>query len=273
MTKYNDQLAVQLAPDEAVTFDSSIRLKRAPFAKPPTMPRQKRWELGAILGVSTLLHASGAVMAMTAEHTPKIMERGPQKVQIQVARPVQPKPEPPKPEPPKPAEPPPRVEPQQRLAPVAKATPAPVPEAPQEEAPPVVDTGSDLPSAEDGTLFKGSGGLGVAPPPPPAPPAPLEAPKPAPIVQAKEGANYLKNPRPPYPGVAQRNGWQGTTLLRVQVTPNGKPGAITVQRSSGKDVLDEAAINAVKKWSFVPATQGGVPIGGVVTVPIVFRLQ
>jgi protein TonB len=38
-------------------------------------------------------------------------------------------------------------------------------------------------------------------------------------------------------------------------------------------VLDEAAINAVKKWSFVPATQGGLAVGGVVTVPIVFRLQ
>jgi protein TonB len=101
----------------------------------------------------------------------------------------------------------------------------------------------------------------------------VEPAKPQPLVQAREGANYLKNPRPAYPGVAQRNGWQGTALLRVQVTPKGKPGAIAVQRSSGRDVLDEAAVNAVKKWSFVPATQGGVAVGGIVTVPIVFKIQ
>jgi periplasmic protein TonB len=272
MTKYYDQLAVQLAPDEPETFDSSIRLKSAPLAKPPSVPRQKRWELAAILGISTLLHASGAVMAMTAEHTPKLQTRGPQKVQIQVARPKVEKPVVPPPTPPKPVEPL-RTPPKQRLEPVAKPTPTPVPEAAPQEVPEVVDTGSDLPAAADGTLFAGNGGLGVAPPPPPAPPAPPEPAKPAPVIQAREGANYLKNPRPGYPGVAQRNGWQGTTLLRVQVTPKGKPAAIAIHRSSGKDVLDEAAINAVKKWSFVPATQGGLAVGGVVTVPIVFRLQ
>jgi periplasmic protein TonB len=213
------------------------------------------------------------VMAMTTEHTPKLQTRGPQKVQIQVARPKVEKPIVPPPTPPKPVEPariPPKL---QKAQPVAKETPAPIPDAPPVEVPEVVDTGSDLPAAADGTLFAGSGGLGVAPPPPPAPIAPVEPAKPAPIVQAREGANYLKNPRPAYPGVAQRNGWQGTALLRVQVTPKGKPGAIAIHRSSGKDVLDEAAINAVKKWSFVPATQGGLPVGGVVTVPIVFRIQ
>jgi protein TonB len=38
-------------------------------------------------------------------------------------------------------------------------------------------------------------------------------------------------------------------------------------------VLDEAAVEAVKTWSFVPATQGGAPVGGSVVVPIVFHLQ
>jgi protein TonB len=38
-------------------------------------------------------------------------------------------------------------------------------------------------------------------------------------------------------------------------------------------VLDEAAIEAVKGWSFVPATQGGVAVAGWVNVPLVFRLQ
>jgi protein TonB len=72
---------------------------------------------------------------------------------------------------------------------------------------------------------------------------------------------------------AKREGWQGTTLLQVQVQPTGRPSAVKVQKSSGRDVLDEAALEAVSMWTFVPATQGGAPVAGYVTVPIVFRLQ
>jgi protein TonB len=92
-------------------------------------------------------------------------------------------------------------------------------------------------------------------------------------VAAREGANYLKNPRPAYPGRARREGWEGTTLLRVQVGPSGKPTSILVQRSSGRELLDEAASEAVSEWSFVPATQGGKAVSGWVSVPIVFKLQ
>jgi protein TonB len=92
-------------------------------------------------------------------------------------------------------------------------------------------------------------------------------------VAAHEGANYLKNPRPPYPEIALRRGWQGEVLLKVRVSPEGRAVSVGVQRSSGRDLLDQAAIEAVKAWSFVPARQGGLPIGGWVTVPIVFKLQ
>ena len=105
----------------------------------------------------------------------------------------------------------------------------------------------------------------VAAPPPPPPPAP--------VIEAKEGANYLKNPRPAYPRRAQREGWQGSVLLRVRVLASGRPGDIAVQKSSGHEALDEAAAEAVKAWTFVPATQGGNPIAGWVNVPIEFRLQ
>jgi protein TonB len=38
-------------------------------------------------------------------------------------------------------------------------------------------------------------------------------------------------------------------------------------------MLDEAAMNAVKHWSFVPARQGDTPIPAWVDVPILFRLK
>jgi protein TonB len=92
-------------------------------------------------------------------------------------------------------------------------------------------------------------------------------------VEAKEGANYLKNPRPAYPHLAKRENWQGTVVLRVRVFPTGRAGDVTVQKSSGHSVLDDAALDAAKVWTFVPATQAGQPVAGWVTVPIEFRLQ
>jgi protein TonB len=93
------------------------------------------------------------------------------------------------------------------------------------------------------------------------------------VIEAHEGANYLKNPRPPYPAIAQRRGWQGDVLLRVRVSPDGRAAGAVVQRSSGYDLLDQAAVEAVRSWVFVPARQGGVAVAGFVSVPIVFRLQ
>ncbi|QZD73338.1 energy transducer TonB [Pseudomonas sp. 3-2] len=116
-------------------------------------------------------------------------------------------------------------------------------------------------------------------PAPPAPPQPVAAPAlaappaPQPITPASANAGYLHNPAPEYPSVAMRRGWQGTVLLRVHVLASGKPGEIQIQKSSGRDQLDEAALAAVKRWSFVPAKQGDVAQDGWVSVPIDFKIK
>lgn len=109
----------------------------------------------------------------------------------------------------------------------------------------------------------------------PPPPAPVAPPAPAPVQETPPSANaaYLKNPAPEYPSLAQRRGWEGTVLLRVHVLANGKPSEIQIQKSSGREALDEAAIRAVKRWSFVPAKRGDVAQEGWVTVPLDFRLN
>ncbi|WP_052081062.1 energy transducer TonB [Pseudomonas sp. ML96] len=143
---------------------------------------------------------------------------------------------PPKPEPPKPKPQPPKPKP--------KPAPKPVEPLPQ---PPKAET----------------------PPPPAAPvaaPAPVETPPSA-------NAAYLKNPAPEYPSLALRRGWEGTVLLRVRVLASGKPAEIQIQKSSGREALDEAAVRAVKRWSFVPAKRGDVAQEGWVTVPLDFRLN
>ncbi|MDP1633138.1 MAG: energy transducer TonB [Gallionella sp.] len=86
-------------------------------------------------------------------------------------------------------------------------------------------------------------------------------------------ASYLNNPRPNYPAVAQRMGWQGRVLLRVEVLSEGACGEVSVLRSSGHELLDNAAMYAVKSWRFVPARHSGQSVTQWFSVPIVFALE
>lgn len=86
------------------------------------------------------------------------------------------------------------------------------------------------------------------------------------------GAAYLRNPAPAYPAAAQRNGVQGTVTLKVLVTRDGFPSRVELEKSSGSTPLDQAALETVKTWRFVPARRGAEAIEDTVIVPIVFRL-
>jgi protein TonB len=85
--------------------------------------------------------------------------------------------------------------------------------------------------------------------------------------------NYLTNPAPPYPREARQRGWQGVVLLKVTVDKFGRPSQIEKEQSSGYAVLDEAAIQSVKRWLFRPAEIGTIPIASSVRVPIRFQLK
>ncbi|MGE5522248.1 MAG: TonB family protein [Rhodospirillaceae bacterium] len=100
----------------------------------------------------------------------------------------------------------------------------------------------------------------------PAAPAPT-------VTQPSFNADYLQNPAPRYPPLARRMGQQGKVVLRVLVNAGGSASQVEVRTSSGSDVLDEAALEAVKRWRFVPAKRGDQPISAWVLVPITFTLQ
>ena len=80
------------------------------------------------------------------------------------------------------------------------------------------------------------------------------------------------NPLPRYPTVARRRGIEGTVTLEVRVDGAGLPERVAIARSSGSTLLDEAALEAVRRWRFRPALRSGEPVAGIVTVPITFRL-
>ncbi|WP_153117635.1 energy transducer TonB [Rhodocyclus tenuis] len=86
-------------------------------------------------------------------------------------------------------------------------------------------------------------------------------------------ADYLKNPPPAYPRTARERGEAGLVVLRVLVSRDGLPLDIDVQRSSGYERLDDAALAAVRHWQFLPARQGGEAVAARVLVPISFNLR
>jgi protein TonB len=94
-----------------------------------------------------------------------------------------------------------------------------------------------------------------------------------PIVGPSYAAAYLNNTPPRYPAMARRMRLQGTAMIRVLVDTDGHPEHVRLERTSGVGVLDEAALEAVQHWTFVPARQGTAPIHAEVDVPLSFRLE
>lgn len=84
--------------------------------------------------------------------------------------------------------------------------------------------------------------------------------------------DYLRNPPPAYPEESRRRREEGTVLVKVFVSPLGTPQAVSLYRSSGFPALDQAALEAVRRWRFRPATAGGAPVASYAVVPISFHL-
>ena len=86
-------------------------------------------------------------------------------------------------------------------------------------------------------------------------------------------ARYARCPAPPFPDEARKAKISGTVLLLVEVDENGRPASIAVRRSSGHEVLDAAALRAVRTWRFDPARLGGKPVGARLEIPVRFVLS
>ncbi len=76
--------------------------------------------------------------------------------------------------------------------------------------------------------------------------------------------------KPTYPPLALHARIGGTVVLRVLVSEKGVPAEIEVVRE-GRAGLTEAAVKAVRKWTFEPARRDGVPVRTWIAVPIPFE--
>lgn len=81
----------------------------------------------------------------------------------------------------------------------------------------------------------------------------------------------IYDPEPEYSDEARKLKAQGAVLLSLIVDERGRPRNIRVARSLGMG-LDEKAIEAVRKWKFVPGTKDGIPVAVQVNVEVNFRL-
>jgi protein TonB len=93
------------------------------------------------------------------------------------------------------------------------------------------------------------------------------------VVPPNFSASYLDNPAPAYPPLSRRVGEQGKVMLRVLVNAKGNADTVELRSSSGSSRLDDAAVESVKHWRFVPARQGDQPVPAWVLVPITFSLK
>jgi protein TonB len=153
----------------------------------------------------------------------------------------------------------------------APTTAAPV-EAPEGIAP---ETGledaaagarSDLAAIEQG---RGSvDGVGMPETPPPSPPREKE---PVRLHAGIQAPRKVVDVAPVYPELARATRVQGIVILEVVIDEHGDVGSARVLRST--TLLDQAALDAVRRWKFAPARLNGEAIPVVMTVTVNFTLS
>ncbi|MDB5882541.1 MAG: tonB [Ramlibacter sp.] len=216
-----------------------------------------------VIGGSVVLFHAAALWALQSGLLRRTVEIiVPVEILSELVTPPQPKNEP---TPAPPPEPPPRVKPQTVKKVERVPPPAPQPLAIR-DAPPA-------PNAPTGVTAPQPPAPPIAAPVAPAPSPPAAAPAPARIELPTSDADYLQNPKPPYPAISKRLGEQGKVVVRVFIGVDGLPQQAEVRQSSGFERLDQAAKATAMKWRYVPGKRGGVPEAMWVNVPINFVLE
>lgn len=246
--------------------------------------REHPWRTATVFVLGSLVaHAVAFVALSRVPERPLVKTQRPvELVMVEVAKPPPPPPpvEEKKPEPPKAPPRPPPV----KTAVVAKPPPPPT-EAP----PPPNDT--PPPDAKPAPLVVGismsstttAGGF-AAPvgntaygktdttAKAPSEVKPYSAPKYVPSYQVDREPRPLGQFQPPYPDEARRAGIEDQVTLSVTIDPEGKVVAVKALNDPGYG-LKEAAVEAMKRVRFTPATKGGEPVSTEIKYTYTFVLD
>jgi len=77
--------------------------------------------------------------------------------------------------------------------------------------------------------------------------------------------------RPVYSEMARQTRTEGTVVLEAVLDPTGSVTQLRVVRSV--PLLDQAALDAVRRWKYSPSMIGGRPVSVLMTITITFHLQ
>lgn len=135
-------------------------------------------------------------------------------------------------------------------------------------APAIATTSDPAPRLEQVAMVKTA--AAAAPPAPPPPPAPA-----GPVSMGNLLSKLISGTPPTYPAEARHKKETGTVVLRLVLSPGGRLSSITIHKSSGVEVLDTAALNAVRKWRWSPTLRDGAPVEvtGLVNIPFVLKTR
>jgi periplasmic protein TonB len=176
---------------------------------------------------------------------------------------------PPPPPPPPPKKPKPKVTPKKMDQPKEMLAPKEIPK----------DIPKDEPSSGDGDAVGGvEGGIegGVAggvvapaPKPPPAPPPP----PPKPVFRTTDDAKRerISGSDPAYPQRAQIQGWEGTLVVRIHISPSGSVERLDFIQTDKN--FEETVRKAVLSWRFKPRMVDGKAVSTYTVWRFVFKLQ
>lgn len=164
----------------------------------------------------------------------------------------------------------------------------PAPDRPQEEVKPVTPPISQVIMPQPKIVVSQATPVAAAPerlpdPPKPAPAAAVPAAAPAapaaasgppgPVRVANLAAIMTYGPPPPYPAASKHKKETGTVVVRVVISEQGTVMEATIRQSSGFSALDEAALNAVRRYRFSPTIRDGRPVTAAGSIAMPFTLK
>lgn len=83
----------------------------------------------------------------------------------------------------------------------------------------------------------------------------------------------LRNAQPRYPIYSRKMRQEGVVILTAEVLTDGSAIDVRMAVSSGIQLLDEAALETVKQWRFIPAKRDGMPYVQRLRIPVTFSLN
>jgi protein TonB len=81
----------------------------------------------------------------------------------------------------------------------------------------------------------------------------------------------IQDVTPVYPDLALRAHVEGIVIIEATIDTRGR--VIDAKVLRGVPVLDDAALEAVRKWVYTPTLLDGVPTPVIMTVTVNFRLK